>query len=47
MCGFVGYIGNEKNNNEIINKMVNRIIHRGPDEQNVYEDEKVKIKTII
>ena len=43
MCGFVGYVGNEKNNNEIINKMVNRIIHRGPDEQNTYEDEKVSL----
>lgn len=43
MCGFVGYVGKEKNNNEIINKMVNRIIHRGPDEQNTYEDDKVSL----
>ena len=43
MCGFVGYVGKEKNNNKIIKNMVNRIIHRGPDEQNVYEDECVSL----
>lgn len=43
MCGFVGYVGKEKNNNKIIKNMVNRIIHRGPDEQNVYEDDNVSL----
>ena len=31
MCGFVGFTGYIENNREIINKMMDRIIHRGPD----------------
>ena len=31
MCGFVGFTGNIVNRNEIIRKMADRIIHRGPD----------------
>lgn len=43
MCGFVGYIGKEKNNNKVINNMIKKIIHRGPDDQNSYQDDKVSL----
>lgn len=37
MCGIVGYINKEKNANElVINKMLTRIKHRGPDECGIY-----------
>ena len=31
MCGIVGFTGNIVNRNEVIRKMADRIIHRGPD----------------
>jgi len=31
MCGFVGFTGKLENKKEIINRMMDRIIHRGPD----------------
>lgn len=31
MCGFTGFIGNTENAGSILNKMMDRIIHRGPD----------------
>lgn len=37
MCGIAGYIDNKKNANElVINKMLTRIKHRGPDECGIY-----------
>lgn len=32
MCGFIGFSGYTKNNEKIINAMMERIIHRGPDD---------------
>ena len=31
MCGFVGFSGKIERKKEIINKMMDRIVHRGPD----------------
>lgn len=31
MCGFVGFTGNPEKRKDILNKMMDRIIHRGPD----------------
>ena len=31
MCGFVGFTGQIVNRDEIIRKMADRIVHRGPD----------------
>jgi len=36
MCGFVGFTGYLENQKEIINKMSNRIVHRGPDMSNEF-----------
>lgn len=32
MCGFVGFTGNIANQEEVLDKMLERIIHRGPDQ---------------
>lgn len=41
MCGFAGFTGNieNKDNKTIINNMLEKIIHRGPDSDGVYTDE--------
>ncbi len=33
MCGFVGFSGKLENKKEILNKMMGRIVHRGPDSE--------------
>lgn len=38
MCGFTGFTGNIENKELIINNMMNRIIHRGPDSQGIHSD---------
>lgn len=46
MCGFVGYVNDnaEKNvNKKIIRAMADRIVHRGPDQDDYYVDEKVSL----
>ncbi|MBE6611439.1 MAG: asparagine synthase (glutamine-hydrolyzing) [Ruminococcaceae bacterium] len=39
MCGFVGFSGKLERKQEILNKMMARIIHRGPDSAGEYLDE--------
>ena len=39
MCGITGYISNNKPNKEILKKMMDRIIHRGPDAEGTYLDD--------
>ena len=39
MCGFVGFSGIIENKKEIINAMMGRIIHRGPDMAGDYLDD--------
>ena len=38
MCGFVGFTGNIENKKEILNRMMDRIVHRGPDMAGDYID---------
>lgn len=43
MCGIVGFYSEEKNKEQTIKKMADRIKHRGPDGEGVYVDEKVAL----
>ena len=46
MCGFVGYVNateNETENNKIIKAMADRIVHRGPDQDDYYVDGDVSL----
>lgn len=43
MCGFTGFTGNLANKEEIIEKMMNRIIHRGPDSSGIHSDDNVTL----
>lgn len=43
MCGIVGYIGKHKDKKKIIKGMNDRIIHRGPDSEGLYVDEKLAL----
>jgi len=46
MCGFVGYVNTQKDieeNKKIIKAMADRIIHRGPDQDDYYVDEEVSL----
>ncbi len=43
MCGFTGFTGDLDNKEEIIEKMMNRIIHRGPDSSGIHCDENVTL----
>ncbi len=39
MCGYVGFFNKKENKQEIIKKMTDKIIHRGPDEEGYYIDD--------
>ena len=41
MCGFCGFTGSIKDRENVINKMMDKIIHRGPDSAGVHSDENV------
>ena len=43
MCGFVGYTGKLENKKIILNKMMDRIIHRGPDMADDYIDDDIAL----
>lgn len=43
MCGIVGFISNKKNKDKDLDKMLNRIIHRGPDGEGKYIDENIAL----
>lgn len=43
MCGFTGYISNEKKKQETIIKMNNMIKHRGPDDASYYIDDNIAL----
>ena len=40
MCGFSGFIDNIPNKKNVLESMMDEIIHRGPDESGEYIDEK-------
>jgi hypothetical protein len=37
MCGFIGFSGNLDNKEAILQKMMDRIVHRGPDMGGMYK----------
>ncbi len=43
MCGFCGFTGNITGREDVINDMMNKIIHRGPDSAGVHSDENVTL----
>ena len=43
MCGFTGYINNKEKDKNVIREMTKTIIHRGPDDEGFYEDEKYAV----
>ncbi|WP_017380438.1 asparagine synthase (glutamine-hydrolyzing) [Paenisporosarcina sp. TG-14] len=38
MCGFTGFIGETKNSSEVLEKMMDTIIHRGPDSSGMFTE---------
>ncbi len=43
MCGFVGFVGCCPNSPTVLDNMLNKIVHRVPDSQDKYVDEKVAL----
>ena len=43
MCGFVGFTSKLENKKEVLNKMMDRIIHRGPDMAGDYIDDTIAL----
>ena len=43
MCGFVGFTGKLENRKEIVNKMMGRIVHRGPDMASNFVGENISL----
>jgi len=43
MCGFVGFVGQVENKSDVLKKMTDTIIHRGPDAEGQYTDEKIAL----
>ncbi len=43
MCGFVGFSGKLEHKKEILNKMMGRIVHRGPDSEGEFIDDDVAL----
>lgn len=43
MCGIVGFYGEQKDKENVIKKMADRIKHRGPDGEGYYTDEKIAL----
>ena len=43
MCGIAGFVGKVKNKDEVLKKMCDRIIHRGPDGEGYYTDSDVAL----
>lgn len=43
MCGFTGFIGQTEKKEEILKRMMDTIIHRGPDSSGMYTDEQAAL----
>lgn len=43
MCGIAGFVGKQENKEEILDKMMNAIIHRGPDSEGKYTTDEVAL----
>lgn len=46
MCGFIGFTGETEHRKEVIRKMADRIIHRGPDSEGYFLDESLSPDTV-
>mgnify|MGYP001425895167 CR=1 FL=1 len=43
MCGVVGFLPTNQTAQETLNKMLNRIVHRGPDDEGIFIDQFVAL----
>ena len=43
MCGFAGFVGSVEDREQVLHRMMERIIHRGPDSEGKYVDEEVAL----
>ena len=43
MCGFVGYVNQTDVQDDVIEKMANRIRHRGPDDESFFKDNNISM----
>lgn len=43
MCGFTGYVGRIEDGQQVLENMMNTIVHRGPDSSGMYMDEDVAL----
>ena len=43
MCGFVGYVNQTDVQDDVIEKMANRIRHRGPDDEAFFRDNNISM----
>lgn len=43
MCGFTGFVGTTDNREEVLENMMNTIVHRGPDSSGFYIDEEAAL----
>lgn len=43
MCGFTGFIGELENKEEVLEQMMNTIVHRGPDSSGFFTDDKAAL----
>jgi len=41
MCGFCGFTGSIKDRENVIKKMMDRIVHRGPDSEGIHSDDNI------
>ena len=39
MCGFTGFVGRLDNKEQVLENMMNTIVHRGPDSQGMFTDD--------
>lgn len=43
MCGIIGYINNGRKDKDTLKRMTDKIIHRGPDDEGMYQDEFISL----
>lgn len=43
MCGICGFFGKKKNKREIVEKMKEKLVHRGPDAQGSFVNDSVAL----
>lgn len=43
VCGFIGFVNNLKHSNYVLNSMMSKIAHRGPDDQKSFINKKIAI----